>query len=444
MRDKRSWRPKAGLLKAALLCGVLVTPLALAQTSGGVGGGQTLGALFPEGVPGYGTDPGVTVRSRARPATDPSGIRFGPTLLRPDLTVSIGYDDNVFGGPNHRGSPRIVTSPSLLAATAWADTSLGLFLSADDTRYPQQPSQDRTAGTAVLGGTLGFGRDTLTLGVGHVSGYQDRTELDALPSDRPIAYQVDDLRAAYALALGRLTVTQAAEISRWRYQNTTISGVPVSQSNRDRATVLGGLTLRYAWMPAREVVFVTRLLDTRYLHPARGTPSNDSTSYQALFGIDYDDNAVWRYRLLGGLQYRAPAAAAYRARTEAITEAEVVWSPSGMTTARATLTRGIEDAAQTGLSSYTYTSARLTVDHELLRNVLLNASFTLRHADFEQTGGRQTAVAFGGGATWLLNRRLRLSLSYDFADIRNTHLPARTVAGDYTRNLIILSLRTSL
>src|SRR6202011_4157236 len=36
---------------------------------------QLLTALFPEGVPGYGSEAGVTVKSRARPAFDPLGMR---------------------------------------------------------------------------------------------------------------------------------------------------------------------------------------------------------------------------------------------------------------------------------------------------------------------------------------------------------------------------------
>ena len=115
-----------------------------------------------------------------------------------------------------------------------------------------------------------------------------------------------------------------------------------------------------------------------------------------------------------------------------------------MTTVRATAARGIEDAAQTGLSSYTSSSARLTVDHEYLRNVLLSASATVRHAPFNQTGGRQLGVALGVGATWLVNRYARLSLTYDFSDVRNSHLPAATVAGDYSRSLTLLNLRLGL
>jgi hypothetical protein len=173
-------------------------------------------------------------------------------------------------------------------------------------------------------------------------------------------------------------------------------------------------------------------------------PSNNSIAWQALLGIDYDDDTVWRYRLLGGVEYRQAASASIGSQTNGIAEGEITWSPSGMTTVRATATRGVEDAAQTGLSTYTYSSAQVTIDHELLRNVLVNGSATVRQASFNHTGGQQFGFALGAGATWLINRDLRLSLTYDFTDVRNAHLPAGTVAGDYTRSLTLLTLRVGL
>jgi hypothetical protein len=405
---------------------------------------QLLMSLFPDGVPGYGAEQGVTVGSRARPAYDPLGYRFETLTIRPLLSLSTGYDDNIFGGPTPRGAWEIATQPSVLIGTESSSGTLGTYFSANDIRYVGEPSQDRTDGSAFLGGTLDFGNDKLTLGTGYLTRHEDRTELDALPSDRPVAYRVGNLRASYASEFGRFTATPAIELNRWRFANTTILGVPVSQASRDRTTVQAGLTLRYGWMPARDLLLVNRVLDTHYDNPAQGVPSNNSTSWQSLIGIDYDDNTVWRYRILAGVEHREATSSAIASKTTGIAEAAITWSPSGLTTVRGTATRGIEDAAQTGLSSYTYTAAALTLDHELFRNVLLNASSTLRQATFNQTGGQQFGVALGVGATWLINRSLLLSLTYDFSDVRNTHLPAGTVAGDYTRDLALLTFRLGL
>ncbi len=58
--------------------------------------GQTLPDILPA-LPGYGTDPGVTVQTRARPAFDPLGIPLGGALMRPQLDESFGFDSNPRG-----------------------------------------------------------------------------------------------------------------------------------------------------------------------------------------------------------------------------------------------------------------------------------------------------------------------------------------------------------
>jgi hypothetical protein len=365
-------------------------------------------------------------------------------MIRPLLGVSTGYNDNVLGGPAHRGAWEIITQPSVLMGTENSLGSTGLFFSGNDVRYLGESSQNRTDGTAFVGGTINLGRDKLTIGGGYLAQHEDRTALDALPTDEPVAYSVENLRVSYAAALGRVTATPSIELNRWRFDNTTVFGVPVRESARNRSTAQAGMTLRYGWMSGRDLLWVNRVVTTHYDSPAAGVPTNNSNAWQTLVGVDYDDDTVWRYRLLGGVEYRQAAAAAVASQTTGIAEAEVTWSPTGMTTLRAAASRGVEDAAQTGLSSFTYSSVQLTVDHELLRNLLLNASATVRQAKFNQTGGQQIGAGFGTGATWLINRNVRLSLTYDFTDLRNSHLPAGTVAGDYTRSLTLLTLRLGL
>lgn len=427
MRNGREWLVALGVLSCAQMAN-----------------GQLLTALFPEGVPGYGTEQGVTVRSRERPAFEPLGIRAGPIIIRPLLGFSIGYDNNIFGAPDGRGAWQIATRPSVLIGTASSAGSLALYASADDVRYLGELSQNHTDGAAFLGGTIPIGRGALTLGGGYLSRHEERTALDALPSDRPVAFTVADLRASYEFAFGRFTLTPSLEFDRWRFSNTTILGAPVSEAARDRTTAQAGVAVRYAWMSGRDLLWVTRVVSTHYDDPAAGVPSNNSTAWQTLAGVDYDDNSVWRYRLLGGVEYRAAASPAIASETTPIAEGEVTWSPAGTTTIRAAVARGIEDAAQSGLSNYTYTSALVTVDHEYMRDVLLTASATVRQATFNQTGGRQFGLAFGAGATWLINRNLRLLLTYDISSVRNSNLPASTVAGDFTRSLTLLTLRIGL
>lgn len=399
-----------------------------------------LDTLFPAGVPGYGTAPGVTVDSRLRPETQPPGIRAGGFVLHPAWSEAAGYDDNVLGGPSPRGSWVITSSPSLLLSSDWSRDALGAYVAADDRRDLDVPSQSRTDWTGSLGGMLDVGRDNLTLAAAHVTGHEDRTELDALPTDQPILFQVEDARASYAWSLGRWTLTPTLDAADWQYSTATIRGVPVDQSYRDRTVLQGGITLAYELAPQRSLVLLTRAITQDYPHRAPGQPSLNSTAYQVLAGIDYADDAIWRYRLLLGGEQRDFAAAAYPARTAAIAEAQVAWMPSGMTTAIGALSRSVEDAAQEGVAGLTLTAATLRVDHELRRDVLLHASAGLQQADFLSGGGRQNAVTGGLGATWLASRHLQVAATYDLTVQRGTGA-VPLVSGNCTRGLALVTVR---
>src|SRR5258708_6404154 len=109
---------------------------------------ELLSSYFPAGVPGYGTAPGVTVASRARPDFDPLGTRLGSFVLHPRLEEGLGYDSNVFGGSSPRGSWVVGTHPSLLVGSDWSRNSLGLYVGIDDVRTVDQPRQSRTDWTA--------------------------------------------------------------------------------------------------------------------------------------------------------------------------------------------------------------------------------------------------------------------------------------------------------
>src|SRR5690348_11449671 len=96
---------------------------------------QLLADYFPEGVPGYGTAPGVTVASRARPDYDPPGVRVDSFVLHPGMDESLGYNNNLLGGTNSPGSWVIGTRPSLLVNSDWSRDSLGGYFGLDDERY---------------------------------------------------------------------------------------------------------------------------------------------------------------------------------------------------------------------------------------------------------------------------------------------------------------------
>ncbi|MEI7710495.1 MAG: outer membrane beta-barrel protein [Rhodospirillales bacterium] len=404
--------------------------------------GASLADIFAEGVPGFGTAPGVTVRSRTRPDSETAPIHAGSLRVKPGFEEAIGYDDNVLSGPTRRGSWLTSTGGSILIGSDWSRHAFGAYLSATDTRYAEQPRQSRTDGTVSVGGSLEIGRDRLTLGIAHLSLHEDRSELNALASDRPVPFRVDDARLSYTASFDRLSVTPEVEISAWHYGDTTVLGQFARQNYRDRTMLRGGTVVRYEFAPLRNLVFLTRALSQRYDAPAAGQASLNSTGYQALLGIDYDEDTVWRARLLIGGETRQFAAPRYRSHTAMIAEGELTWNPTGMTTLRSLLSRTIEDAAQEGVSGFTYTAGKLGIDHEIVRDLLFATSIGFRRASFLQ-GGQQTGASAGVGLTWLLNRYTKVSATYDLNTVHGAG-PLSTASSGYARDVALLTVRLGL
>jgi hypothetical protein len=399
--------------------------------------------LFEDGVPGYDTGPGITVQSRLHPELQPLGVREGAFKFMPNLEEGVGYASNAVSGPARHGSWEILTAPSLTIGSDWAQDAFGAAFALRDTRFLSLPSENRLDATATLGGRIDMGDSHLTLAAVHLLQHEDRSQVGTIASDRPIAFQIDEVRASYEMNEGRWNVVPSLRLSNWSYAATTILGVPASQSYRDRMMAEGALTLRYQWAPLRNIVFVLRALGQDYLHTPAGVASPDSVSYQALAGFDYDDDSVWRWRLLVGEESRHFASTQYATQNTLIAEAGVTWSPSGMTTISASLSRDTQDAAQEGVSGLVYSSARLTIDRECLRNLLLRASIALQRADYFQ-GGHQTGTSAGIGMTWLVNRSMQLVFTYDQSDLRGSKVPTEALATGYSRGIGMVTLRLSL
>jgi hypothetical protein len=399
---------------------------------------QLIDRYFPPGVPGYGAAAGVTVQSRAREAYDPAGIRLGGVVVRPTLSTALGTTTNATGQPGGRASAIAQTSGSLLAGTDWGRHAIGGFVSFDDQRVLAAARQSATAWTAALGGTMEIGRDQLTLGIAHLDLFQTSRALNGLAIDRPGRFRVNNARATYTWRSGRLSLAPGLSLGDTRYDDVFVAGRRVAQRFRDRTTTEGGLTARWQLAPLRDLVVDLRAVGFSHARREPGQPSRDATAIALLAGIDYATDAVWRVRALAGVQHRAFADPTLRAITGPMAEASVIWSPSGLTTVTATLSRRIEDAAELSALTYAFTGGRVVVDHELQRNLLLAASLDLQRADPQQRGGHETLLSLGLGATWLIDRRLRATASWDWTTRR------RSDGAAVQEGLALLRLRVAM
>ena len=435
-------------------------------------GAQLLDRYFPPNVPrtAFGVLPttllpeDISVGARRRPEYDFGGVRLGSFLLRPSGAESVGYDDNIFGQPKNRGAAVVRSEGVLSLNSEWSRHAVYATVGVEDYRLIAQPNntpgQSRTNWNAAVGGGLDIGRDALSAGYSHVRAHQDRTDIEGGLVSKPLPFDIDDVRVAYRSDFGRFSLTPDIVFQAIRYSSGdgflgtidssagTFAGTQLgsaggifttgsAQIGTDRNVIDGGLTTRYTVSPLRDIVVVTRGSATNFLDDGNGGNTRDATTFSALAGFDDSSAGVIGYRILAGVQVRDFKSRELNTRTRPIVEAAVTYSPTRLTTFTGLVSRRLEDATTEASSGYTYTQARLGVDHEYLRNVILSGYAQFLRADFIE-GEKNTILGGGAKATWLLNRNMRLALTYDYAD-RSANRGL-----DYSRNVALLRVEFGL
>jgi hypothetical protein len=412
---------------------------------------QAIDFYFPQGNPGYDQQLGVTVQTRARPLYEPLGIQVGSFSVHPTASQSLFYNSNVNGivGSGSWGSH---TSAGVSAGSDWSRNSLGASVSFDHYQFISLPSESYTNWNVGLAGGYTIADNQLFVAYSHQNFYQLGTTIATVRSVAPELVQTDSVGLEYTYNFGNFSLSPNVGVSAYRNGPATAQGVTFNQDYLNRNALGAGLTARYALNEQSGILGIVRVLDSTYLTPLAGQPSNDSTSLVLLGGIDYQAKGVWRYRLLGGLEIRKFSASQYPTRGAPDIEASVIWSPTSLTTLDFAVSSTIEAPQTVGTNGYILSVAHAVVDHELRRNVVLQGRGGIQYAQFLQSG-TQTQLTAGGGVTWLVNRAARLSLDYDYttetgggspsSSTTPNSLQTQTVSA-FTQSLITLTLRLAL
>ena len=402
---------------------------------------QFLDQYFPQGVPGYETGLGVTVQSRARSEYSTPDVRLGDVVMQPSATESVGYNDNVLATSKGKGSVTVDTQAALAAATDWSRNGLYTSFSVDNQAYPSLPSQNQTNWVASVGGTLDVGRDQLRVAFTHFNLNLSPSAIDTFGLQAPSPYQAEDVRASYRMEFGRISVTPGIDFTSYSFSDGMIAGQSVSQAYLNRYVIQGSVATRYEFAPQRDAVVVVSGYGTDFTQPQAFQPGTNNTGFAVLGGLEYTADGVFRYRALIGFEQRTYTNPVYKGQGAVVGEATVIWTPTGLTTVTGSLSRSIQDSTSSSTVGYTYTSGKVTVDHEYLRNVLLQGYADIQYADYQQGGGNQTIYNAGGSASWLLNRNMRLVGSYDFT-VGN--VGAGASGNNYRRNIYLLQVKLAL
>lgn len=318
----------------------------------------------------------VSVAERPKPEYDPLGIRLGSFILNPQLNMSVAYTNNVFNDNNtRRRDVYSSVEPYAGISSDWSVHQVRLTGAGDLRRYASESVRNQNAWYIDLSGRADVS-SALTVTVnGEIDrSYETPFSGDVVANLRvPSRYlrKFSGVRAVYDVGKSRVIGT----LDRSAYTFDAVGfadGSTRDQRYRDRVTDAGTATYELGFSPSLSVYGRAEIDQNQYSTLAFGRPNRDSSGYRAIVGTNFDFAGVARGTLAIGYSYRNfRASNLYRNASGLSFEGRGDWFPSELTTVSVLAQRRLIDVDLAGAGTTWDNRARITVDHELLYNMIV-------------------------------------------------------------------------
>lgn len=387
---------------------------------------------------------GETVVSRSRPEYDPLGVRLGGFYLFPQLNVFETWNDNIFASKNDEKSDFITNvAPAMSLQSDWGRHALNFSAGSNSALYSTYTRQDYTEYFANANGRADISNDSALFAGG---GYAHRFLFPGTPdfqgaARQPTPYNTGNGFLQFNQNFGRIRTVTGGEIERIVYDDDTLQdGSKASNADNDRTNYTGSVRVGYELFPNYEV-FVQGSGNRREYddHDNVGTLNKSSTGYNAITGVALDLGGIVFGEIYVGYLQQIYDESAYTNTGGVDAGGSLTWNVTTLTTITARATRQISETTQDNVSGIFTTTTSLDVDHELLRNLILNANFAFVSDKYENINRDDEYYIAGVGARYLINRNFSANLGYRFVQ-RDSNLSNE----EYTRNLVRIGLQAQL
>ncbi len=360
-------------------------------------------------------DKNVTVRDRPRPDYEAVGIKAGGFTVYPRVTGSVEYNDNIYATKANEESDTIWrVKPEVAVRSDWSRHALGAFASASVNRYSDFGTEDTEEYTLAVNGRLDIVRGANVAGSVQ---YQALTEPRTSPqspvgSVKPIEYDLVSSKLTAVKEFNRLRLTGRLTDYDFDYKDgVNIAGGTVEQDTRDRNEFYYGGKAEYAVSPDTALTLAL-LGNTKDYDLA--IAGRDSDGYVATVGANFELTDVVRGDINVGYMKQTYDLASYGKIDGFSADGKVEWFPTALTTVTATGGRTIEESVAGGSPGYVSSNIGASVDHELLRNVLLSANASFGKDNYEKIDRDDKRTGAGASVAYLLNRRVGVFVTYTY------------------------------
>ena len=397
-----------------------------------------------------------TVTDRQRPLFDPLGVRIEEFFLYPRLELDESYNDNIFATSSGTKSDFITDlKPRVDLVSNFGAHSFNVSAGADIGWYATHTTENYQDAFASTSGRYDIDQGQHIFAAAEIDRLHVARTSPNFPNVTPGSLAAEPpiyttYRAGVGYAQDALPVTYRGDLSviRSEYQAVpAIGGGLLSQDDQNNTTYTLGLQGGYSLDP-NWAVFARGTGNFRdFDHAASAVnPKRNSAGYHADVGARIDFGVIYGEAYLGYLEQMYQNSA-YRTIRGVDGGARVVWNFTGLDTLQLNAVRTVNDLSQSVFgpgftaTGYLHSFVGLSLDHELLRNLLLNGNVAYINDAFKGVNRTDSGVDLGIGAKFLVRRELYLGATYTYAHRDSSG----SFAGQsFNQNIIMLRIATQL
>lgn len=385
----------------------------------------------------------ISVQQRERPDYEALGIRLGSFLAFPKAQLQVEQNDNVYAASDGTQSDTIWrVIPEIALESDWSQHYLSVYARGNLSRYSDFSTEDTDEYGFGASGQLDVTRlSSLAASADYLNTFEPRTSPnspDAAVS--PINYSIASANVSGSYTGGRTRVSGRADIRKFDYEDGLDPlGGSIDQDTRDRSVTSLMGRVDYAISPDT-AFFVQATGNTReYDFATVANPARDSSGAEILAGANFELSALVRGEVAVGYIAQDFDADTYSDTSSFSGRGQVEWFPTQLTTVTLAVGRTVEDAVNPGVGGFIMTSTSVTVDHELLRNVILSGR--LSYSDESYEGIDRDDGRFGAtvSVNYLINRNVGVNVAASTLDLSSDGAARDS---DYSVNRLSVSLVT--
>ncbi len=375
--------------------------------------------------------PNVSVLDRFGRRQSPLGVDIGPGTLFPSLTTGVTYNSNVFAAPDDADQDAIFfTALNADYRTDWGRHSLGASTNIRRFDYPSLSSESRTEYSFSGNGRYDISREW---SVSASTSLADLREPRGDPQtaafvEEPIEFKILDTSLEVRRGGNNTEVAAGVDFRFEDYKNgrSTADGSIVEQEFRDASVMTGYVRSGFRIGPGVAFVGEVRNTQTRYDDERSDIGVKlDSNARTASIGMEFDIDKVARGEIFLGYQERDYLADIFEDVGGLQANASVEYFPSGLTTFRLDVDRSLIDSTIFEGSAIDRTGYRGTIDHEILRPLVVSGYAFLETFDYDTLDRRDTARGFGAQLQYIVRRRTVLELRGQYSELESSGVSSR-------------------